>query len=129
MDFGKPKPEDVDAFHDALPDDPRVKRVPMFGLPHGKVGEHMFAGRHGRGVTVRLAPEEQAPLIAEGAAQFEPMPGRPMREWLILPAPMAARPDRLRAIIGRAFAYALTLPPKKKKAAAKGTAAKKPKKK
>src|SRR5262249_45124835 len=123
-----PSPEDTAWFHALLPDDPRVVRTAMFGLPHGKVGDYMFAGCLDRGVTVRFPPEEQAALLAAGASVFEPMAGRPMRDWLLLPRSF----DRARvgAVVRRAFELTAALPPKKsKKAAAKKPAPKKPSKK
>ena len=109
--------EEKASFDAALPEDPRVQRAMMFGLPHGKVGEHMFAGRHASGVTVRLSPEERDRLLEAGARLFEPMPGRPMKDWVLLPDALSDDPAQLADYVRRAFEHTATLPPKKKAAA------------
>ncbi len=76
---------------------------------------------------VRLGESERGELLREkGAAIFQPMPGRTMREYVALPPDMAA--PRAKAWVARGFTYAAALPPKKKpakKAAAKKSPAKK----
>ena len=54
-------------------------------------------------------------MRAAGGADFEPMPGRPMRGFLSLPTDIVADDDALAAWISRAQAHAATLPPKKPK--------------
>ena len=64
---------------------------------------------------VRLAEDDRARLLKEkGAGPFEPMPGRAMKEYVVVPAALVAKPASLRAWIERGLQYALTLPPKKK---------------
>lgn len=118
MDFKKPTADQVQQFESALPSDPRVKRVKMFGLPHGKVGDHMFAGRHGTGVTVRLPPGDRDKLLAQGSQLFEPMPGRPMKDWVLLSPAITGDAKTLSGWVKRAFEHTASLPPKGKKAAA-----------
>jgi hypothetical protein len=117
MDWKKPRPEEAAIFDAALPKDERVKRVKMFGFPHGKVGDYMFAGRHGRGITVRLPEAAQQELLRQGATPFEPMPGRPMKGWVLLPPSLERDPSALSSWVRRAFEHALTLPPKRAKPA------------
>jgi len=45
--------------------------------------------------------------------RFEPMPGRAMREYVVLPPEVAADADATRQWIERAADYVRTLPPKK----------------
>ncbi|HVE85664.1 MAG TPA: TfoX/Sxy family protein [Myxococcales bacterium] len=115
MDFKKPTADQVQQFESALPSDPRVKRVKMFGLPHGKVGDHMFAGRHGTGVTVRLPPGDRDKLLAQGSQLFEPMPGRPMKDWVLLSPAITGDAKTLSGWVKRAFEHTASLPPKGKK--------------
>jgi hypothetical protein len=117
MAWRKLTAEETASFDAALPADPRVVRAKMFGLPHGKVGEYMFAGRHAVGVTVRVAPEERDRLLAKGAKLFEPMPGRQMKDWVVVPEDVAGNPKKLAEIVRHAFEHTATLPPKKKPAA------------
>ena len=44
------------------------------------------------------------------------MPGRPMKEYVALPASLVANPATAAEWVGRAAAYAASLPPKQKKA-------------
>ena len=46
---------------------------------------------------------------------FAPMPGRAMKEYVVVPAALVSRPAALRAWLERALTYADTLPAKKKK--------------
>jgi TfoX/Sxy family transcriptional regulator of competence genes len=88
---------------------------PMFGCPAYFTGGNMFAGVWQDTVMLRL-PEDQRELArAAGAAPFEPMPGRPMKEYVALPASMVQDPARATGWVGRAAAYAASLPPKQKK--------------
>jgi hypothetical protein len=114
MAWRKLTDDELRTFDEALPDDARLERAKMFGLPHGKVGGHMFAGRHGSGVAVRLPEKERAALLLEGAGPFAPMPGRPMKEWVLLSDAMAADPRTLRALVKKAFDHAAALAPKQK---------------
>ena len=43
------------------------------------------------------------------------MPGRPMREYLVMPATIAGDPTAVEPWLGRALAYVEQLPPKKKR--------------
>jgi len=117
VDWKKPSPEEVAIFEAALPKDERVKRVKMFGFPHGKVGDYMFAGRHGIGITVRLPEGAQRELLRQGATPFEPMPGRPMRGWVLLPPSIERDTLALSKWLQQAFEHAMTLPPKSSKSA------------
>src|SRR5260221_13888531 len=114
MDWRKPSPEQVAAFEAALPRDPRVERAQMFGMPCGKVGEYVFSGLHHDGVTVRLPAQAQGELLRQsGVKHFEPMAGRPMKDWVLLPAGWLSD-ERLGGWIRRAFEHAAALPPKAK---------------
>lgn len=120
----------VDLFDAALPDDPRVERRPMFGYPAAFTGGNLFASLFQEHVVVRLDDEQRASLRAlPGAKVFEPMPGRPMKEYTVVPPAMHGRPVDLAKWVGRALEYVSTLPPKpakpKKKTAAKAAAKKK----
>ena len=58
---------------------------------------------------------ERAELAAAGGTPFAPMPGRPMREYLVLPPDTAADPAAAEPWLSRALAYVEQLPPKKKR--------------
>jgi hypothetical protein len=73
------------AVMDAFPDAPRRQ---MFGYPCAFVNEQMFTGLFGTGWLVRLSEDDRRDLLASGGTRFEPMPGRPMREYVMFPPEM-----------------------------------------
>src|SRR5262245_45706790 len=115
MQFPQNTPADVTkAFDAALPDDPRLERRKMFGFPAGFVGGKMFAGTFGESVVVKLPEAERARALEQGASSFEPMPGRVMREYVVVPPPALADGAALRGWVQRAFDYVAALPPKER---------------
>jgi TfoX/Sxy family transcriptional regulator of competence genes len=104
-------------FHAALPRDPRVSTVNMFGGVGAKVNGQMFAGLFARSAIVKLSPDDQrAALDLDGAALFDPMGnGRVMHDTVQLPEALMDEPDELQAWFRKALDYIATLP-------AKGTA-------
>ena len=116
MKWRKPPAELVDLFLSLLPDDPEVDVRAMFGSPCFFCRGNLFAAVHQESLIVRLGDDERAALRAlPGARPFEPMPGRPMREYTCLPEALLSDREALEAWLARAHAYALTLPAKKKK--------------
>jgi len=99
----------------ALEFDRPVDYRPMFGCPAYFTGGNMFAGVWQETMMLRLSEDDRAEVIAAGGAAFEPMPGRPMKEYVALPPSMVADPDTAAWWVHRAAAYAASLPPKKKK--------------
>src|SRR6185295_2929223 len=127
MAWRKSPPELVETFHAVLADDPRVQRRKMFGFDCAFVNGQMFSGLFEDRMMVRLDDAERAELLAlPGAMPFEPMPGRPMREYAVVPPALVAAQPRLAPWVARAFAYAVALPAKarKKRAPARKPAAK-----
>ncbi len=85
----------------------------MFGNPSAFVNGNLATGLFADGWFVRLPEDEAAELLAvEGARPFEPMPGRPMRGYVVLPVAIVSDRTALEAWIDRAIAHAETLPPK-----------------
>ena len=103
-------------FRSLVPDDPRVEVKPMFGNLAAFVNKNMFLALSGEQVAVRLPEADRSKLLQEpGSSVFEPMPGRPMGEYVALPA--AWRKDRAKTgrWVKRSHEWAAQLPPKKKK--------------
>jgi TfoX/Sxy family transcriptional regulator of competence genes len=116
MQWRKPPAELVDLFLSLGPDDPGVEVRRMFGTPCFFYGGNMFAGVHQENLIVRLPDDDRAALLALPEAQpFEPMPGRPMREYACVPPAMLDDRAALEAWLARSLTYARTLPPKQKK--------------
>ena len=112
----KPSPETVDRFHEAVAGIEGLEVRKMFGFPAAFVGGNMTAGLHRDTFLVRLSEADRAERQADGWSNFEPMPGRPMREYVTLPAEVSDDPDATRLWVERAVAYVRTLPPKAPKA-------------
>lgn len=118
--FRRSPPGLIDAFDAALPPDSRIERRPMFGYPCAFTGGRLFTGLHGADIMVRLGEEDRAKLLAmPGARTFEPMAGRPMREYILVPPGFHADAHTLRAWMLRALEFTASLPPKKPSRAAR----------
>ena len=75
----------------------------MFGYPAGFVGGHLATCLHEHRWIVRLPDDARAELLREpGAAHFEPMPGRPMKEYVVLPQAIVGDPPALDGWVDRA---------------------------
>jgi TfoX/Sxy family transcriptional regulator of competence genes len=116
MEWKKTPPELAAAFDRAAPKDPKVVRKPMFGYPALFLNGNMFSGTFQDKVVARLAGAERERAIKAGAKPFEPMPGRPMKEYVTLPPADVAKPASLARWIERARAHVATLPEKTKTA-------------
>lgn len=58
----------------------------MFGMPALKVGGKAFAGLHGDDMVFKLTGEPHASALGlAGSHLFDPMGGRPMKEWVAVP--------------------------------------------
>jgi len=106
-------PEDlVERFGVAVAGIDGLETRKMFGYPAGFIGGNMVTGLHQESWIVRLPEEVRREQHDAGWSSFEPMPGRPMREYLALPPAVVADPDAARGWVERAADYVRTLPPK-----------------
>ena len=118
MPWTKASPALIARFDQVLPSDPRVERRVMFGFPAAFVAGHMFMGLHEERFVVRLADAARHDLLKlPGTRVFEPSEGRPLREYVVLPALVLDDEVALRRWVQRAFDYASGLPSKKPRAA------------
>lgn len=123
--FEKSPPWLVELFGDALAATPGERRQ-MFGYPCGFLNGQLFCGLFASSMFVRLGEGDRAELLAtEGARVFDPMGGRPMREYVVVPPALLDDAEALRKWLSRAAVYASALPPRKKRATAKRSPAKK----
>jgi TfoX/Sxy family transcriptional regulator of competence genes len=100
-------------FRTVVPDDARVTVRPMFGSVAAFAGGQMFMCLFGDELFFRLGEPERVELLAAGGGPLEPMPGRPMREYVALPDWQGHRATA-HEWAGRSLSYALSLGPKKK---------------
>jgi TfoX/Sxy family transcriptional regulator of competence genes len=113
-----PAPEAVVAlFHTAIEGLPEVEQRKMFGYPCAFVHGQMLTGIFQDRIMLRLSEADRVKFLKQpGAKPFEPMPGRPMREYVELPSDVLNSPAALKRWIKRGLAYVETLPPKARKA-------------
>jgi TfoX/Sxy family transcriptional regulator of competence genes len=120
--WGKSSPELVVLFSELAPEAPGVTQRKMFGWPCCFVNGNLFAGLHKESMIFRLSEDDRlAFLQLDGAADFEPMPGRKMQGFTTLANPMRRDREELARWIERAMSYTRSLPAKNK---AKGAAKK-----
>ncbi len=113
----KPAPgEAVAAFETATSGLAGAKPRKMFGYSCVFAKGNMFAGLHEAGMVIRLPDEQRAEFLRlKGAKQFEPMPGRVMREYVVVPKVLLNAPRKLRPWAEKSLAYVSSLPPRPKK--------------
>ncbi len=115
----KSPPDLIARFDAALPRDERVERRSMFGYPCAFTNGNMFCGLHEDRLVVRLPEADRRILLEEpGARIFEPMPGRLMKEYVVVPRPLS-NPE-LSKWLATALRYAAALPPKAARQRTKG---------
>ena len=121
MAWVKVPPENHPLFAAALPKDPRVETLKLFGGVGAKVNGNFFAGLFGRSTMIWLPEDERGEALAlPGAAPFDPMgDGRVRSDKVMLPERMMREPAELRRWLARAFKAAAALPPKTAKAKGK----------
>jgi TfoX/Sxy family transcriptional regulator of competence genes len=116
----------VQRFSEIVPLDPRVERRKMFGYPAAFVAGNLFMGLHQEALILRLSDDDRESFLKiEGASVFEPMPGRPMREYVVVPSRMVDRETSLAGWIRRSLNHAAAIPSKNAKRR-EGTGKKRP---
>ena len=95
----------------------------MFGCPAYFINNNMFAGVHQETILLRLSEEDRAEIqkTYDEVAPFEPFEGRPMKEYIGLPEPLASDGELFHSWVKRSYEWARTLPPREKKKKPKKT--------
>ena len=105
----------IDTFEAVKPGPPATPRK-MFGYPAAFVNGNMFMGLFQEEMILRLPETVRAELLkVAGARIFEPMPGRPMREYVALPPALLTSQEKLRPWVAKALEYGASLKPKPRK--------------
>jgi TfoX/Sxy family transcriptional regulator of competence genes len=120
MPWEKPSPELTRKLDDAVAAAAQASGVavelkPMFGCPAYFVNGNLFAGVHQSSLMLRLPEDRRAEVIALGGGPFEPMPGRAMKEYVVLPSTVLGDASATAAWVRRGAEHAASLPPKAKK--------------
>lgn len=87
----------------------------MFGNVAAFANGNMFAGLFGEHLFVCLPPEQRTRVLKEGGAEFEPMPGRPMKDYVTLPSSWRRDGKVARSWISQSLSWTVTMPPKERK--------------
>ena len=127
MDWEKASPELSDLLAQAVEPFALVERRKMFGGLSLFMNGHMFAGIHGNKIVLKLGEDDRAKAQTEaGAMPFEPMPGRVMKEYVVVPEAVWKDPESLEQWLRRSIEFVGALAPKapktKRARAAKGGA-------
>jgi TfoX/Sxy family transcriptional regulator of competence genes len=88
----------------------------MFGNLGAFVNGNMFAGLFGEDLFVRLPEVERAAVKRKGGRDFEPMPGRAMTGYVVLPGTWQRSPASARTLVEKALTLARAMPAKSKAA-------------
>jgi TfoX/Sxy family transcriptional regulator of competence genes len=110
--FSKSPPELIERFAAVLDRYPDAVRRKMFGYPAAFVGGNMATGLFADQWVVRLPDDQVEPAKAAGARSFEPMPGKAMKAFVVIPAADVADDEALRGWVERGLAHAASMPSK-----------------
>jgi hypothetical protein len=111
--FSKSPPDLVERFGAVLDRYPAATRKKMFGYPAAFVGGNMATGLFADRWVVRLPDTEIEPAKAAGAGPFEPVPGKPMKAFVVIPAADVDDDAAIATWVERGLAHAASMPPKK----------------
>jgi TfoX/Sxy family transcriptional regulator of competence genes len=110
----EPTPALVAAYEAALPDDPRIERKKMFGMPCAFVNRQMFFGTFDDSVIARVGPERAEVLAATpGMRVFAPSEDRAWPDYIRVDTWQDT--DLVRSLAREALLWTETLPPRSKK--------------
>ncbi len=106
----------MDLFRSLVPEDKRVTVRPMFGNISAFVNGNMFFGVFGNDLFLRLSGQDQVELLKnKGASMLEPMKGRPMKDYVVIPKTWRERPETVRSWVLKSLEWSGQLPAKKAK--------------
>ena len=88
----------------------------MFGSPAYFVNSSMFTGVFQDDIFIRLSEQDRSEITASNdeVVPFEPMEGRIMKEYVVLPESMYSKPSQFTNWLNRSYQYASGLHAKKK---------------
>jgi TfoX/Sxy family transcriptional regulator of competence genes len=113
MKWKKAPPALIESFIRTFARDQAVEKRKMFGYPCCFINGQMFTGLHQESWVLRLSPEDRENFLQRaGAKIFEPMKGRLMKEYAVIPGRYLKNSRFMKKWIEKSKRYALTLPPK-----------------
>jgi TfoX/Sxy family transcriptional regulator of competence genes len=115
MKWIKASEEIIELFEKIIPNLPGVEKRKMFGYPVAFINNNMFMGVHGNSIILRLSDDEKKEFLKlKSAKQFEPVPGRLMKEYVVFPEWMFEDRFILNIWVEKSFEYVSYLPAKLK---------------
>ncbi len=105
MEMPKSSDATIAAFRSVVEAGPGAVEKKMFGQLAGLVNGNMFMGAFGDQINIRLDVAGREEALKAGAVPFEPMSGRPMKEYVVLPPEVVADPEALRGWVAKAYEY------------------------
>jgi TfoX/Sxy family transcriptional regulator of competence genes len=97
----------IDLFDKSVPSGADVTCRKMFGYPAAFANGNLFIGLHQNDFIMRLSTADRARFSAlYGERAFEPMKGRPMREYVRLPEELLIDERKRASWIKRSLEYA-----------------------
>ena len=85
----------------------------MFGYPCAFCNGHLFVGLHQENMVLKLDDDDRDEFFKKYRSRpFEPMAGRIMREYVMLPQEVIASDKPMKEWLQRSLAYVKSLPPK-----------------
>ncbi|HVA84710.1 MAG TPA: TfoX/Sxy family protein [Candidatus Saccharimonadales bacterium] len=113
MHWERSSPELTARFEATTAAMPGLTRRKMFGEAAAFVNGNMVTGLHAGRWFVRLTGQAKAEALAlPGAGPFEPIPGRPMGDYVVLPATFVGDDAALARWLERAIEVGRALKPK-----------------
>jgi TfoX N-terminal domain len=114
--FRKSPPELVARFDELALLAGDADRKQMFGYPVCVLRGNMFMGLHEDSLILRLSDADRSEFLGRyDGGLFEPMPGRPMKEYVVVPPGVAYDDEAVGEWVRRSRAFAEQLPAKKPK--------------
>jgi TfoX/Sxy family transcriptional regulator of competence genes len=105
----------LEVFEKIIPKLPGVEKRKMFGYPVTFINNNMFMGVHGDSIILRLPENDRKEFLKlKDAHQFEPTPGRTMKEYVVIPEWVFDEKPSLSGWIEKSFEYVSSLPLKVK---------------
>ena len=116
MAWKKPS-EELSQFLDERMSSFDVKKKKMFGCPAYFANDNMISGVFENDIFLRLSEQDRKKIISESdeVMPFEPVKGRVMKEYVVLPDSMYNDPEKFHELLRRSYEYVSSLPPKQKK--------------
>ena len=110
-------PEELKKLLEDAMKDVNCEKRPMFGYPAYFINKNMFIGLFQDMVFARLSDQQLISLRARfpEISNLEPMPGRPMRNYYMLPKELYENPRTFKNVIQGSAEYTRSLAPKTKK--------------